>query len=300
MPDFLSPARQCSATGATLPSDELRQSASSCDGGEAFTCTDQVPRVAPAVDAADGQLAYAYAATPGTDPKATCGTCFELRFTGEGHFNAADVGSRQLAGKRLIVQATNIGYDVEQFQFDVMIPGGGVGAFDACTAQWRIEECNKTLGVRYGGFLAHCQQTEPSTNGDLGARKACVRRMCDDVFGGVANLTEALQGASHMHMRMALQGASHICACAWFCRVRRTCTCTCTRACVDVSQGATGSSIGMRRRTIRSMSGGQSAAPRPSLPSPVTDSLVTRRNTSRSTLPRPPPRRLLHRRRRRL
>ena len=187
MPDFLQPARQCAESGATLAD---ATSASSCDGGPSFTCLDQTPTV----DASDASIGYAFAATPGTDPRGTCGGCFELRFTGDGHFLASDVGSRQLAGKRLIVQATNIGYDVHANQFDVMIPGGGVGAFDACTQQWGIELRNKSLGARYGGFLSQCLQDEPAAIADLAARKACVRRHCEDVFAGAAALAPLLQG----------------------------------------------------------------------------------------------------------
>lgn len=36
----------------------------------------------------------------------------------------------------MIVQATNVGADVGEGQFDLAIPGGGVGLFNACTKQW--------------------------------------------------------------------------------------------------------------------------------------------------------------------
>jgi hypothetical protein len=36
----------------------------------------------------------------------------------------------------MIVQATNIGGDVGAGQFDLAIPGGGVGIYNACSAQW--------------------------------------------------------------------------------------------------------------------------------------------------------------------
>ena len=38
----------------------------------------------------------------------------------------------------MIVQATNVGPDVGEGQFDLAIPGGGVGLFNACTAQWGL------------------------------------------------------------------------------------------------------------------------------------------------------------------
>ena len=44
--------------------------------------------------------------------------------------------STSIAGKKMIVQATNVGADVGEGQFDLAIPGGGVGLFNACTDQW--------------------------------------------------------------------------------------------------------------------------------------------------------------------
>lgn len=79
-------------------------------GGAAvgYACLDQVPRVL--ADDPSGKTSFAFAATPGIDPRGTCGTCFELRFTGQSGTATADappdVGAAQLAaaGKRLIVQ----------------------------------------------------------------------------------------------------------------------------------------------------------------------------------------------------
>lgn len=168
--------------------------ASACDaGGAAHACLDQVPWVS----ADDDQTAFAFAATPGNNPQGTCGTCFELLFTGAsgvGHQISHDAGARRLKGKRLIVQATNIGYDVAANQFDVMIPGGGVGLFDACSTQWGVDGRNVSLGKTYGGVLAECLQAEPATRTDLDARKACVRRMCARLYAGVPRLASQMEG----------------------------------------------------------------------------------------------------------
>lgn len=121
MPSFLSPARFCDVDGQTLPADtDATQSQSSCDAGPAFTCIDH----APVADPVDDRIAYAFAATPGTDAKATCGTCFNVTFPGSGYYSADDAGSKALAaqGKTLLVQATNIGHDVAAQQFDLLIP----------------------------------------------------------------------------------------------------------------------------------------------------------------------------------
>ena len=53
----------------------------------------------------------------------------------------------------MIVQATNTGGDLGENHFDLAIPGGGVGIFDACSDQWG----KINLGNRYGGFTERGQ-----------------------------------------------------------------------------------------------------------------------------------------------
>ena len=48
--------------------------------------------------------------------------------------------------------ASNIGYDVEGGQFDIMIPGGGFGAFDGYA-----ETLGSNMGGRFGGLLSECE-----------------------------------------------------------------------------------------------------------------------------------------------
>jgi hypothetical protein len=123
-------------------------------------------------------LSYGFAAVPATGD--ICGRCYQLEFTGKS-FNAGDdAGSAALAKKTLIVQATNIGHDVGNGQFDVLIPGGGVGAFNACSYQWKSND----LGAQYGGFLLQCKQNAPGASHD--ANKACVKAKCDKVFANPA------------------------------------------------------------------------------------------------------------------
>lgn len=61
--------------------------------------------------------------------------------------------SGAVAGKTMIVQATNTGGDLGENHFDLAIPGGGVGMFDACSQQWG----GINLGNRYGGFTDRWQ-----------------------------------------------------------------------------------------------------------------------------------------------
>ena len=144
--------------------------------GSAFTCYSGAPwAVTPT-------LAYGFAAVPAQGD--ICGRCYQLEFDGTGHYNAQDPGSVALTGKTMIVQATNIGFDVGGGQFDVMTPGGGVGAFDACSFQWNVDKAE--LGATYGGFMTYCQQQSQ----DHATQKQCVLDRCAAVFDepGLAEL----------------------------------------------------------------------------------------------------------------
>lgn len=173
---------------AALPSCSFNNSkisdltvASSCDGGGAHMCWDQAPF------AVSDTLSYGYAATSSGD---VCGRCYQLEFTGSSYNAPGDPGSSALAGKTMIVQATNIGHDVGGGQFDILIPGGGVGAFNACGAQWGVS--NSELGAQYGGFLAACKQ-QLGYSASLSQYKACVTNRCNSVFGsrGLTQLQQA-------------------------------------------------------------------------------------------------------------
>ena len=52
-------------------------------------------------------------------------------------------------GKELIVQVTNTGGDLGNNHFDLQMPGGGVGMFDGCSAQF--SGSSYSWGQRYGG-----------------------------------------------------------------------------------------------------------------------------------------------------
>lgn len=111
---------------------------SGCEGGEAFACLDQTPIVV------NENLALGFAATNvnGKPEEELCGRCFELAFT-----------SGPVVGKRMIVQATNIGFDLENNHFDIAIPGGGVGIFDGCTSQFGSFDG----GAQYGGVSSEAE-----------------------------------------------------------------------------------------------------------------------------------------------
>ena len=133
---------------------------SACSGGSAYTCYSQAPR------AIGDYVAYGYVAVP--NPQ--CGQCYHLQFTGEGHSSKTDPGSKALLGKHMIVKVTNTGGDVAGNQFDMMIPGGGVGQnANTCPNQWKLSSSD--LGPTQGGFLTGC-------TGTYSAKRECVRQKC--------------------------------------------------------------------------------------------------------------------------
>src|SRR5690606_6216474 len=108
----------------------------------AFTCHSMAPW------AYSTEVSFGYAAINGV----SCGSCFHIQFTGTASRGGGQ-GAAAIAGKSMIIMATNIG-GIEQGQFDLLIPGGGVGQFNGCSGQWGVD--NGELGAQYGGFLTEC------------------------------------------------------------------------------------------------------------------------------------------------
>jgi hypothetical protein len=160
-----------------------------------FTCTDMAPI------AVNDTLAYAYVA--GT-ADSRCGKCYHLQY--DGHFkdefeqNPPKATHKALKGKHLVVMASNIGNDVAggnanlpAGQFDLMVPGGGVGAFDALSTQVN-KGAGFNWGAGFGGFLTECQKnTNCGTEGSLDCYQTCVKDMCDAAFAD-AGLPNLLRG----------------------------------------------------------------------------------------------------------
>jgi hypothetical protein len=158
------PITSCDVNNQSLGSDY--SAASACpSGGQAYMCYGYAPW------AVSDTLAYGFVAAPSSSY--TCGRCYQLQFTGTGH-DGNNAGVQSLSGKTMIVQVTNSGSDVDAGQFDLLVPGGGVGANPgACQTQWGTTD----LGSTYGGFLTTC-------NGDA----ACTRTRCQTVFADKPDL----------------------------------------------------------------------------------------------------------------
>lgn len=148
----------CQKDGMTRITD--KNARSGCDsGGSAFECYDFSPWFDPATN-----MSYGFAAKNGVN----CGSCWMLQFTGQGNSNGNDPGSQKIRGQQMIVQAINIG-GIDSNQFDLLIPGGGVGALNGCSTQWGS---GTDLGVQYGGLLSEC-----------GGKLDCMVGKCQSVFG---------------------------------------------------------------------------------------------------------------------
>jgi len=103
-------------------------------------CSNQIPW------AVDSSLSYGYAAVriSGQTESQWCCACYELTFT-----------SGAVAGKKMVVQATNTGGDLGDNHFDLALPGGGVGIFNGCTKQYSAPADG--WGARYGGVSSRSE-----------------------------------------------------------------------------------------------------------------------------------------------
>ncbi|PAA89100.1 hypothetical protein BOX15_Mlig002476g1, partial [Macrostomum lignano] len=154
--------RACYRDGYGVTSDP--NGASGCNGGPVFACNNNKPW------AVSDQLAYGFAAAtiPGLDESGRCCACYKLDFT-----------NGPVQGKSMVVQVTNSGGDVHPNQFDLQIPGGGVGIFNGCSAQWNAGPDG--WGQRYGGV---------SRRSECGSLPAQIRDGCYwrfDWFRGADN-----------------------------------------------------------------------------------------------------------------
>lgn len=97
-------------------------------------CSNQQPWVV------NKTLAFGFAAvsfTGGADTNLCC-SCFLLSFEG------------QLKGKKMLIQYTNTGGPLAVNQFDISLPGGGVGVFPkGCMKQWHAPATG--WGDQFGG-----------------------------------------------------------------------------------------------------------------------------------------------------
>jgi len=146
-------ANACNITGGNIGHNDSDKSA--CDGGTAFACMNQAPWKV-------GNVSFGFVAVN----DGACGDCYQLDFPN---------------GEVMVVMKTNIGGI--NGKFDIMIPGGGVGDFDALTRQIQQSGVsNPDMGERYGGFRGKCgwEYSAQSVN--------CVKQKCEEVFKNLPDL----------------------------------------------------------------------------------------------------------------
>ncbi|RKH35274.1 hypothetical protein D7Y13_02380 [Corallococcus praedator] len=131
------PVKACASDGVTVLSPNAQSGA---NGGTAFMCNNNQPW------AVNDSLAYGVAAAyvPGGSEATLSCACYELTFT-----------SGSANGKKMVVQVVNTGGPSGDTHFDLLIPGGGVGMFNACTPQWNAPSSG--WGGQYGGISSRDQ-----------------------------------------------------------------------------------------------------------------------------------------------
>jgi len=153
------PVASCDGrTGKKLDSARVKSVCEKRDAGHAVTCTNQQPfKVNPGLSY--GFVAATVTGKHGLDGDGVCGQCYELLFTDQQHVDKG-TGDKwggahpDVVDKRMIVQVTNIGFDVVgNHSFDIMIPGAGQGIFSGgCHAQFPSHAVDDfDCGNRHGG-----------------------------------------------------------------------------------------------------------------------------------------------------
>jgi len=127
-------------------------------GGGEYACMNQAPWKV-------GNVSFGYVAAA----IGNCGDCYQFDFPN---------------GQVMVVMANNHGNINDGAKFDLMVPGGGVGDFNAFTKQIQTigGVSNPDMGVQYGGFRGACNwEYSPSAAN-------CVKQKCEDVFKNLPEL----------------------------------------------------------------------------------------------------------------
>jgi hypothetical protein len=136
----------------------------------------------------DPNLAYGFAATPSDQ----CGMCFELTFDGGFEHGSPNGTHTAVKGKKIIVMGSNMGGDVANGQFDLLLPGGGLGAFDSFTGQTGISK--EALGKTFGGLFSACEDEVAASfgwnDGFWEKYKPCLTAKCESVFANHPTLKQ--------------------------------------------------------------------------------------------------------------
>lgn len=140
-----SPVRTCAKDGVTAVSASTKNA---CDGGTSYMATAQQPWQISSTQS----YGFAAATIAGGNESTWLCSCYNLSFG----------SATAVAGKSMIVQVIATGVNSSWSQFDLLIPGGGVGIFNGCSSQWNAPADG--WGARYGGVssASQCDQLPAS------------------------------------------------------------------------------------------------------------------------------------------
>ena len=168
---------------------------SACDTKDpsgTFACTDMAPI------AVNDTLSYAYVAGSGKQYQYGCGKCYHLQYNGGKNDGDVKKTHKALNGKHIVVMVSNIGYDVEVGQFDLLIPGGGVGAFDALSTQLGLTDAS-VLGANGGGIGRVCFE-QVGWDGEVADFQKCIIEGCEKAFSKWPNLLRGCKWYAEWYM----------------------------------------------------------------------------------------------------
>ena len=115
---------------------------------------------------------------------------FEFIFTGQGKYET-QLNQKKLKGKKLILMASNVGLNVHEGRFDILIPGGG----DGINFNGHCYDIFRSIMVpMIGGLLTSCENEVGwgiSEEQVYTGRKQCLSQKCNSVF---SNNTQAKKG----------------------------------------------------------------------------------------------------------
>ena len=168
---------------------------SACDTKDpsgTFACTDMAPI------AVNENLSYAYVAGSGKQYQYGCGKCYHLQYNGGKSDGDVKKTHKALNGKHIVVMVSNIGHDVVEGQFDLLVPGGGVGAFDALSTQLGLTDAS-VLGANGGGIGRVCFE-QVGWDGEVADFQKCIIEGCEKAFAKWPNLLRGCKWYAEWYM----------------------------------------------------------------------------------------------------
>ena len=168
---------------------------SACDTKDptgTFACTDMAPI------AVNENLSYAYVAGSGKQYQYGCGKCYHLQYNGGKSDGDVKKTHKALNGKHIVVMVSNIGHDVVEGQFDLLVPGGGVGAFDALSTQLGLTDAS-VLGANGGGIGRVCFE-QVGWDGEVADFQKCIIDGCEKAFAKWPNLLRGCKWYAEWYM----------------------------------------------------------------------------------------------------